>query len=168
MPKLPTELLTLIDPKLHELVQREEPITLEEYKELRLNAYEQYFLYHKLDDEAFLHVCEIYMNNCQPLRQRVPCTYDETVVAVLFPAAVRRLSGLATAMQRDQDAQANFARSLLSANQELSQEAYTQLQKLTRQEIDDIICDSRTKIQEILECDGSSPDLDSEANEPKN
>ena len=89
------EWLSHVRPEIQELANRGELINLEEWKELRLNSWEQEELYPHLDDEAFIHVFQHTLDNCGPMRQKRPCAvYDEAMRFIFIPEILKRFKYL--------------------------------------------------------------------------
>jgi hypothetical protein len=76
------------------LIDRKEPITLAEYKELRVNSWEQEGLIPRLDNEALLDLTEIVLKNCRPAYRRPCAVYDQFAIHVILPELLRRLWGV--------------------------------------------------------------------------
>lgn len=68
------------------------PVSLERYKTLRMNSYEQNYMLEFLEDEAFIYFCA----NClkQVITTKFPITYEEAIVAKLFPELLTRFEKL--------------------------------------------------------------------------
>lgn len=77
---------------MKELAKCGHEITIEEWNNTALNSYERYYLFEHLSNPTLLAVCKAYNHQTAPIRH--PTTYDETVVALLFPELIRRLESL--------------------------------------------------------------------------
>lgn len=83
-----------ISEKVMDLKNRVEQITLEEYKELRMNSYEREYLIDKYDTETLDYLLDLYLDNCaveKPQYHRPAPHYDSAVVWHLLPELRRRL-----------------------------------------------------------------------------
>lgn len=68
---------------------KEGPISWEVFNELMLNSYERHYLIQFLDNDAFAHFSQIYLNNI-PIGN-YPITNEDIIINVLFPEALTRL-----------------------------------------------------------------------------
>ncbi len=67
-------------------------ISLEDYKQLRLNSWEADYLLDCLNDDALIYKTERCIANCQRLSRSGPLsTYDEAAVHQLLPEFIRRM-----------------------------------------------------------------------------
>lgn len=80
-----------VRPHVEALATRPEPVTLAEWRELRLNSWERQYLYPRLTVEALADVVRYSINNCSRLYGSVASTYDEIVIHTFAPELLRRL-----------------------------------------------------------------------------
>lgn len=79
-----------IRPEIQALLKREQPVSLAEYSELRMNSYEQEALVPHLSDEALAWAVENVLKNCSQ-NGRLAATYNEAMVSPYGPELLRRL-----------------------------------------------------------------------------
>jgi len=74
-----------------QLALRGTPITLAEWKDMRMNSWERDFLIPYLDDEALCWTVQHNLSNCS-VRRANPCsTYEDALVNLLAPELMKRL-----------------------------------------------------------------------------
>lgn len=66
-------------------------LTAEEYMGRRMNSYERVAIYPCLDNHALAHVIDHYIINSRQPNYPLPACYDEALIHILAPIAVRRL-----------------------------------------------------------------------------
>jgi hypothetical protein len=81
-----------VKPEIAALVRRGS-ITLTEVKELRANSWEWEAIAVACNDEAFLHLLEQKLANCEVRNRRPAATYVESVVHLMVPELIRRFKG---------------------------------------------------------------------------
>jgi hypothetical protein len=84
----------MIRESIKELAKTAHKLTLEEWNNLTLNTYERNYLYEYLPNYVLIEVCKRHNQNVEV--PRAPTTYNEAVVAILFPELIRRLEDLYT------------------------------------------------------------------------
>lgn len=91
-----------VRPEIQALATRRTPVTLEEWRELRVNSYEQELLYPQLDDEAFLYALDNVLLNCSLKSVRRPCVvYDEALQVIFVPELRQRFATLLKTMHQN-------------------------------------------------------------------
>ena len=85
------EWLAHVRPEIQERVAKGTPITWDEWKELRINSFEQEELYSLLDNDALCRMTEHCLNNCRPRDRKPSIVYDDAVLHVLVPLLLKRL-----------------------------------------------------------------------------
>jgi hypothetical protein len=78
-----------IKPEIKALIEREGPVSLEEYRALRMNSYDREALIPKLSDEALLWDIEYALENVGHQRSP-PETYNEAIIGQYMPEMVKR------------------------------------------------------------------------------
>jgi len=92
--RLHDEFQAHVRPEIKELVERDDPMTWDEYNELRMNSYERKALLPKLDDRAVFHLLKYCLSQSrfEKLRRyELAGTYDEAVTCDLLPEMMLRL-----------------------------------------------------------------------------
>ena len=87
-----------IGPEVYDLCKRNQTVTYEEYKRLRLNSYERCIVMYFLDDHALEEVTRYYVQNSShdlahafESPNRTPSTYDQALVGDIIPTLLGRL-----------------------------------------------------------------------------
>ena len=71
-----------------ELAKRAHEITIEEWNNTPLNTYERQYLFEFISNDLFIAICKVYNNYTEQVK--VPTTYNETVLTLLFPELIKR------------------------------------------------------------------------------
>lgn len=82
-----------IRPEIQALADRGN-VTLAEWRDLRMNSYEQELLIPKLTDEALIYTVDHMAKNCQIDQRRPFTTYDNAMIGLIVPELIRRLEPL--------------------------------------------------------------------------
>jgi hypothetical protein len=77
--------LANVRPEYKVLAARGVPITLDEYKEMRMNSYERKFLLPYFSDEVLFHVMEHARQNSSNPGRAISVTYDESIINDYMP-----------------------------------------------------------------------------------
>lgn len=80
-----------IRPEMLALSKREAPVTLAEWKALRMNSYESHIIAPRLDDEAFAYYAAEVLRNSLPWDNSTPfITYNDALIGFVAPEMLRR------------------------------------------------------------------------------
>lgn len=80
--------MNYVSEEIQDLAERGWAVSVEEYKELRMNSYERRFLLPYVSDETLCTIVVLCLNNCE---RHSLVTYDGNLQEVLVPELVNRL-----------------------------------------------------------------------------
>lgn len=107
----------MLSTKVRAIIESNDTISWEQWEMMRMNSFEREALVPHMADECFIKHCEQIGAHCRPKHRSGPCiTYDEKVVHLLMPEAMRRLaegSAARIAALESELAEANAALDLL-------------------------------------------------------